>query len=143
MKAKNTNGNIIVYSDEQFKTQFNNYNLKDGSNVILFYLSDKIILESEGFFDVVVPGVLEGERLGLIYFDEENKVFTYPVELIPAKTPEEIAAEIENEIQYQKQLQYQELQPTDWYFIRRLETGAEIPLEVLEQRQAIREKYNS
>lgn len=140
MKAQNQNGNIIVYSSEQFKIQFNNYTLINSKDVMLFYLSDKDLLESEGFFDVVVPIIQENEKLGSIYFDEENKIFTYPV---LEKIPEEIAAEIENEIQRQKQLQYQELKPTDWYFIRRLDTGQEIPAEVLQLRQEIRDRYNS
>lgn len=40
-----------------------------------------------------------------------------------------------------KQLQYQELLPTDWYFVRQIETGIEVPAEILLQRTEIREKY--
>ena len=90
MKAKNINGNIQVYSQQQFERQFNNYILSDGSNAILFYLSDKEVLENEGFFDVITPEIQEGEKLGGIYFDEVNQVFTYP---IIQKTVEEIEAE--------------------------------------------------
>jgi len=38
--------------------------------------------------------------------------------------------------------QYQELRPTDWYFTRFLETGQEVPSEILTQRQEIRQKYS-
>lgn len=40
-----------------------------------------------------------------------------------------------------KQKQYQELLPTDWYFVRKFEKGVEVPGEILIERQAIREKY--
>ena len=38
-------------------------------------------------------------------------------------------------------LQFLELQPTDWYFTRLQETGKLVPLEILEQRANIRAKY--
>ena len=41
-----------------------------------------------------------------------------------------------------KQMQYVELLPTDWYFVRKVETGIEVPSEILEQRTAIRNKYS-
>ena len=40
-----------------------------------------------------------------------------------------------------KKQQYEELLPTDWYVVRFVETGVKIPEEILQQRQAIREKY--
>jgi hypothetical protein len=40
-----------------------------------------------------------------------------------------------------KRQQFSELQPTDFYFIRNIETGAEIPQSVLDERNAIRLKY--
>ena len=39
--------------------------------------------------------------------------------------------------------QYQELLPTDWYYTRYIETGQEVPLEIKQQRQEIRDKYNN
>ena len=38
---------------------------------------------------------------------------------------------------------YNELQPTDWYFIRKQETGKEVPQNILEERLAIKAKYNT
>ena len=56
-------------------------------------------------------------------------------------TPEEIQ-EQENQIKKQlKQQAYEELLPTDWYVVRFIETGIAIPQEILDQRQAIRNKY--
>jgi hypothetical protein len=37
---------------------------------------------------------------------------------------------------------YDELALTDWYFIRKIDIGVEIPLEVIEQRNETRKKYN-
>ena len=66
-------------------------------------------------------------------------------ELIEGATPEEIA-EQENQQKQElkkilKQQQYEELLPTDWYVVRLIETGIPIPEEILQQRQALREKY--
>ncbi len=90
MKGKNENSIIVLYSIQEFERRFNNYELSDGRKVVLFYLSDKEVLENEGFFDVVLPEIQEGEKLGDIYFDEENRIFTYPV---LNKTQEEIDAQ--------------------------------------------------
>jgi hypothetical protein len=89
MKAKNTNGNVQLYSEQQFESQFNFYN-----NTHLWHLSDMEVLEAQGFFDVVVPIIREGEKLGAIYFDDLQQVFAYPIEQIPAKKQEEIEAEV-------------------------------------------------
>lgn len=47
--------------------------------------------------------------------------------------------EIDNQILKYKA--YEELLPTDWYVVRFIETGVAIPEEILQQRQAIRKKY--
>ena len=63
-------------------------------------------------------------------------------ELIEA-TPEEIAEANKPLVQNLKLEQYQELSPTDWYYTRYIETGQEVPLEIKQQRQEIRDKYNN
>ena len=61
--------------------------------------------------------------------------------LVEGATSEEIA-QIQTETQEQlKQQQYTELSATDWYVVRFAERGIPIPTEILEQRKAIREKY--
>jgi hypothetical protein len=52
-------------------------------------------------------------------------------------TPEEL--EVINKSK--KQSCYIELLETDWYFIRKAETGIEVPIEVLQKRAEIRAKY--
>ena len=39
-------------------------------------------------------------------------------------------------------LQYFELKATDWYIIRKLDIGTEIPIEIINERNEIRLKYN-
>ena len=46
-------------------------------------------------------------------------------------------------VQNLKLEQYQELSSTDWYYTRYIETGQEVPLEIKQQRQEIRDKYNN
>ena len=58
-------------------------------------------------------------------------------------TPEEIAEANKPKVQNLNLQLYQELLPTDWYYTRFLETGQEVPLEIKQQRQEIRDKYNN
>jgi len=92
-KARNENGNIVVYSEQQMKQKFNRFQLSDGSDVNLFYASAKEVLEEYGIFDFVLPPLLEDERYGEKYKDEVNNVFTCYVEQIPPKTAEELQQE--------------------------------------------------
>ena len=64
-------------------------------------------------------------------------------EFIEGATPEEIAEANKPKVQNLKLEQYQELSSTDWYYTRFLETGQEVPLEIKQQRQEIREKYDT
>ena len=58
-------------------------------------------------------------------------------------TLEEIAEANKPIVQNLKLEQYQELLQTDWYYTRYIETGQEVPLEIKQQRQEIRDKYNN
>lgn len=40
------------------------------------------------------------------------------------------------------EMQYSELKSTDWYFVRKVELGIEVPQEILDERDSIRKKYN-
>lgn len=69
------------------------------------------------------------------FIHDENNDFV--MELVSVEEiPNKILTEEEK-----KQLKYQELLPTDWYFVRQIETGIEVPAEILLQRTEIREKY--
>lgn len=49
----------------------------------------------------------------------------------------------QNKIDELNKLQFDELLVTDWYIIRKLDIGTEIPLEIVNQRNEIRLKYNN
>ena len=38
--------------------------------------------------------------------------------------------------------QFEELQPTDWYFVRKVELGIDVPNDIILERLAIRKKYD-
>lgn len=57
------------------------------------------------------------------------------IPVIKPKTLEELKAE---KIQQVKRQAYNLLKETDWYIVRQQETGKEIPQDVLNERQSIR-----
>ena len=60
---------------------------------------------------------------------------------IEGATPEELA-EAKIEENKQKDLScYTELLKTDWYFIRKQDTGEDIPQYIIDERNLIRQKY--
>jgi len=103
MKARNENGNIVVYSEQQMQQKFNRFKLANGKDVDLFYASAKEVLEENRFFDYVQPPLSEGQRYGEKYKDEVNKVFTCYVEQIPPKTQAELEQEKEQKYQNEKE----------------------------------------
>jgi len=86
--------------------------------------------------------VIEGIELPLDY---RNGIFAYNDGAWTVFNQELLdkilADELETLLASQKQNQFFELQKTDWYIIRNVETGVEVPAEILEEREAIREKY--
>ena len=86
----------------------------------------------------------------LIPQDDTNELFQQRCDFLEnggqfeiiESTPEEIAEANKPIVQNLKLEQYQELLPTDWYYTRYIETGQEVPLEIKQQRQEIRDKYN-
>jgi hypothetical protein len=70
MKAIQINNNIKVYSQLP----------KTWKNHLNFRQADEVLQKQEGFYDVVKTEYnTETQRLGEIYWDEINEVFTYPV----------------------------------------------------------------
>ena len=74
MKAIQINNEIKVFAQLP----------KTWKNHLNFRMADEELQKQEGFYDVVQPEFnTETQRLGEIYWDEENEVFTYPVNDIP------------------------------------------------------------
>ena len=73
----------------------------------------------------------EAQSFNKIIIDGENISF----DNVEWRTPEEMDAEI---LENQKQEAKQYLSSTDWYVTRKMETGVEIPLDVLTKRAEAR-----
>lgn len=51
--------------------------------------------------------------------------------------------DVARKINILKNEQFAELQPTDWYIIRQMDTGEPVPEHIRKQRACIRTKYNA
>ena len=96
-------------------------------------------------FKNVINGELVSEWVFTNIFPNGNyiKPFWNGSEWTEGATPEEIAEASKPKVQNLNLQRYKELLSTDWYFTRFLETGQEVPLEIKQQRQEIRDKYNN
>lgn len=74
MYAKIENSLIQVYSSLPSKYVSNNLNVIGGFDK----LPDEVHRQ-EGFYPLVTPAITETQKLGDLYFDEENEQFTYNV----------------------------------------------------------------
>jgi hypothetical protein len=106
------------------------------------------ILKNKQTLEVIITNDLEEQPENSIIFEENNFIIPcfnkYPN---PTEIVEGVTIEILEKIKLEKiktlnTQAYNELIVTDWYVTRFLETGKEIPIEIVEERNAIREKYN-
>tara|TARA_R110000868_G_scaffold120421_4_gene319558 strand:- start:4025 stop:4657 length:633 start_codon:yes stop_codon:yes gene_type:complete len=74
MKAKLKNNKIILYEYLPSEYSSENLNILGG-----FEKLDTSIHEQEGFFDYYIPFITKYQRLGEVYFDKINKIFTFPI----------------------------------------------------------------
>tara|TARA_R100000734_G_scaffold13778_1_gene10192 strand:+ start:3599 stop:4069 length:471 start_codon:yes stop_codon:yes gene_type:complete len=128
MKAReDSNGNIITYSSVP----------KSWGAIICGFntLSDSK-LQTFGFYNVVVPSTNPSQKLGDIYFDTDNSVYTYPV---VNRTYSQTVAELKaQKIANLKHLYNNKLAKTDWYVIRAAEGGTAIPSDIATERSDLR-----
>lgn len=116
MKARIFNSEFKgIYTDEFL--QNNSSNVINGQLVSEWELTE--ILPTESYIKTMFDGVNYYEGASI----------------------EEIAIHQNNILNENKKQAYNELLPTDWYVIRKLETGIDIPAEILAERQAIRNRY--
>lgn len=96
-------------------------------------------------------GVTIDENRNIIPMDESNKIYQEylkflkedgTVELTDMLSDFEIELAKNEAIDKLKKECYDELALTDWYFVRKIDIGVEVPKEVIEQRNEIRKKYN-
>ena len=133
MKAVNNNGIITVYQGvpQQFKSSTG------------FHLNARGMTADEltnaGLFDVIIDENYDSRihTLGEIYWDTGATVFRKDKEDI---TWDESLSEIkEREINNFKARIGSELSKTDWYIIREMDNGADVPAEIVDARVALRE----
>ena len=150
MKAKLIDGNIITY-----KHLPNTYTKSNGSVVLNFSKSDTADLEAEGFYDLVKPSYNPLTQIkGGLQWDEENKIFTFPItdkdfdetydELdedgkptgnkLPVYDVDVLKTQIIGELKSKAGIF---LQPTDWEVIRKAERGIEISTATATERAKV------
>jgi ribosomal protein L19 len=108
------------------------FKIKDNETLDLFIVSSDEQPENS----VLVTA----ENSNFIKPKANSIVFTEVVEGI---TEEEITEINNQKIEELNQLQFQELSRTDWSYIRERELGIEVPIEIVEERKAIREKFHN
>ena len=133
MKAIEINGNIKVYSKlpNSWKGVMGNFSK----------LSDEEI-KAYGFYDVVTPEYnSNSEKLSDIFWNENNKIFTYTI--IDIEWPQTIEKFKQTKIEDIKINALSKLNKTDWYITRKAEKNIDIPEAITVERDTIREQVNT
>ena len=132
MKAVNNAGTITFYQSLP-----NSFRSSTGLHLNVKDWSDEK-MQSNGLFDVIIDDSYDSRihNLGEIYWDTEATVFRKDKS---NKTWSQSLSELkEQAINNFKSLVGSKLAQTDWYVIRNVDNGSEIPSEVQEARQDLR-----
>ena len=99
-------------------------------------------VEEYGFYNVVTPDYNSSiQKLGNIYFDSDNEVFTYSVEDI---TFNQTISELkESKIESLRNDTNRKLAETDWYVIRKAERDIDVPQDIQDFRNTILSEHNT
>ena len=136
MKAVEINSEIKVYNTLPKSWNGTKHYVGGFAN-----LSDEE-LKAEGFYDVVIPDYNNSvEELSAIYFDSDNEIFTYDVS---DKTWSQTVAELKTRrINNFKSIVNNELQKTDWYIIRSVDNGDDVPSIITDERAELRSQADT
>ena len=132
MKAVNNAGTITFYQSLP-----NSFRSSTGLHLNVKDWSDEK-MQSNGLFDVIIDDSYDSRihNLGEIYWDTEATVFRKDKS---NKTWSQSLSELkEQAINNFKSLVGSKLAQTDWYVIRNVDNGSEIPSEIKEARQDLR-----
>ena len=132
MKAVNNAGTITFYQSLP-----NSFRSSTGLHLNVKDWSDEK-MQSNGLFDVIIDDSYDSRihNLGEIYWDTEATVFRKDKS---NKTWSQSLSELkEQAINNFKSLVGSKLAQTDWYVIRNVDNGSEIPSDVKEARQDLR-----
>jgi hypothetical protein len=80
------------------------------------------------------------DKMDLFLIPNMNDNFT---DIVETATVEEINSFNKEKLEEINRMQFEELSKTDWHYTRFLELGIEVPIEILNERKEIREKYNN
>jgi len=98
-----------------------------------------ILFTQQGEF-LGIRGTQPSEEENLIYFEWYEKFVNITEPTL--KDGKIVSGEIVYTLEQINQMQFEELSKTDWYYTRQIELRNEVPIKILEERKAIREKYN-
>ena len=132
MKAVNINGIITVYQSVP-----NVLKTSTGTYLNASAMSDEDLI-SAGCFDLILDENYDSRihDLGEVYWDVENTVFRKDAE---DKTWTETVGELKTKrINHFKSIVNSELQKTDWYIIRSVDSGDDIPSDITDERAELR-----
>ena len=137
MKAINNQGIITIHQSVPHTLQ-----TPTGTIMNAPALSDNELKEL-GLFDLIIPADFD-ERihdLGEIYFDSATSVFKKDiVNKTWTKTIEQYKEQAINNFNHRVG---SELDKSDWYIIREMENGTEVPSEITSKRQTLRDTANA
>ena len=133
MRANNINGEIKIYN--KLPNYWNGKKHYMGG----FASSPVEVLEEEGFYEVVDPEYDSAiEELGELYLEDNKYYYT-----VIQKTWSETLAELkEQKINMLKYITNENLAKTDWYYIRQLHRGINVPQEIEDERTTIIASHN-
>ena len=132
MKAINYKGKITTYQGVP-----NSFKSSQGEVMNATKMSDEE-LKNLGLFDVIISGDYDEKvhDLGEVYWDTENTVFKKDlVDKTWSETLEELKT---RRINHFKSIVNSELQKTDWYIIRKSDSGDAVPESVTTDRATLR-----
>jgi len=132
MKAINYKGKITIYQGVP-----NSFKSSQGEVMNATKMSDEE-LKNLGLFDVIISGDYDEKvhDLGEVYWDTENTVFKKDlVDKTWSETLEELKT---RRINHFKSIVNSELQKTDWYIIRKSDSGDAVPESVTTDRATLR-----
>ena len=137
MKAINNQGIITIHQSVPHTLQ-----TPTGTIMNAPALSDNELKEL-GLFDLIIPADFD-ERihdLGEIYFDSVTSVFKKDiVNKTWTKTIEQYKEQAINNFNHRVG---SKLAKTDWYIIREMDNGTEVPSEITSKRQTLRDTSNA
>jgi hypothetical protein len=101
---------------------------------------DYILFTQDGIF-LGLRGTEPKQEENLIYFEwyKEFEEITEPT----LKDGKIVSGEVVYTLEQINQMQFEELSKTDWAYIRERELQVEVPVEIINERKAIREKYDN